>query len=151
MPAAPGRFLKSVQNFFQTVVRVVFGEIHWQPPIWLRPIGRFIQGHRIAVSLVSLCVLASATALYVFEHLPQPEFSKVYATAPDITPLEKDLRPKPATIVFAKSGAPLSKSCATGNLPMTPSLAGAWKSKHDNTLVFSPASDWPLATSVKSS
>jgi len=146
MPAAPGRFLKSLKNFFQTVVRVAFGEIHWQPPIWLRPIGRFIRGHRIAVSLVTLCVLASATALYVFEHLPQPEFSKVYATAPDITPLEKDLRPKPATIVFDKSVVPLSKIGATVNLPMTPSLAGEWKWKYDNTLVFSPATDWPPAT-----
>src|SRR5260370_18337343 len=146
MPAAPGRFLKSVQNFFQTVVRVVFGEIHWQPPIWLRPIGRFIQGHRIAVSLVTLCVLASAIAVYVFEHLPQPEFSKVYATAPDITPLERDLKPRPATIVFDKSVVPLSKIGAPVNLQMTPSLAGEWKWKNDNTLVFSPATDWPPAT-----
>src|SRR5258708_1707070 len=146
MQAAPAVFLTPLKTFSQPFVGVAFGEIHWQPPIWSRPIGRFIQGHRIAVSLVTLCVLASAIAVYVFEHLPQPEFSKVYATAPDITPLEKDLKPKPATIVFDKSVVPLSKIGATVNLPMTPSLAGEWKWKYDNTLVFSPATDWPPAT-----
>jgi len=146
MPAAPGRFLKSLQNFFQTVVRVVFGEIHWQPPIWLRPIGRFILGHRIAASLVTLVILASAIAVYLFEHLPQPEFSKVYVTAPDITPLEKDLKPKPVTIVFDKSAVPLNKIGTTVKLQMTPSVAGEWRLKSDNTLIFLPATDWPPAT-----
>jgi hypothetical protein len=146
MPAAPGGFLKSVQNFFQTVVRVVFGEIHWQPPIWLRPIGRFIQGHRIAASLVTLVILASAVAVYFFEHLPQPQFTRVSVTAPDITPLEKDLKPKPVIIAFDKSAVPLDKIGTTVNLQMTPSLAGEWKWQSDKALIFLPAADWPPAT-----
>src|SRR5260370_3660497 len=132
--------------FYDRVGGGASGGLLGHPPIWSRPIGRFIQGHRIAVALVTLCILACVIAVYVFEHLPQPEFSKVYATAPDITPLEKDLKPKPATIVFDKSVVPLSKIGATVNLPMTPTLAGEWKWKYDNTLVFSPATDWPPAT-----
>jgi hypothetical protein len=146
MPSAPGRFLKSIQTFFQTILRFIFGEIQWRPPIWLRPIGRFIVGHRILSSLAALGLVICACAVYFVQHLPQPQFSSFTVTPPEITPLEKDLKPNPATIVFRDSAAPLGKIDATVNLQMTPRLAGEWKWKNDRTLVFSPSEDWPPNT-----
>ena len=146
MAAAPGRILKSIQTFFRVILRFVLGEIHWRPPIWLRPIGRFTQGRPIAVSLGALGILACAAGVYVFQHLPQPEITGFSVTPPDVTPLAKELKPKPATIVFEKSAAPLGKVGETVNLQMKPGLAGEWKWTNDRTLVFSPAADWPPGT-----
>ena len=138
MPSAPGRFLKSIQSFFLTILRFVFGEIQWRPPIWLRPIGRFILGHRILCSLATLGIVVCGVAVYYVEHLPQPQFNSFTVRPPDVTPLEKELKPNPATIVFRDSAAPLGKIGATVNLQMTPRLAGEWHWKNDRTLVFSP-------------
>ena len=146
MSAAPGRILRSIQTFFQTIIRFVFGEINWRPPIWSRPIGRFSRGHPIAVSLSALGIIVCAVGIYVFQHLPRPELASFTVTPPGITPLEKELKPKPAAIVFEKSAAPLGKVGATVNLQMTPSLAGRWKWENDRTLVFSAAADWPPST-----
>src|ERR1700722_133891 len=146
MPSAPGQILKSIQTFFQTIVRFVFGEIQWHPPIWLRPIGRFVRSHPILCSLATIGIVLCAFAVYFVEHLPQPQFSSFTVTPPDITPLEKDLKPNPATILFRDSAAPLGKIGATVSLQMTPRLAGEWKWKNDRTLVFSPAADWPANT-----
>src|SRR5215475_3946308 len=146
MPSAPGRILKSIQTFFLTILRFLFGEIHWRPPIWLRPIGRFTLSHRILCSLATLGIVVSGLAVYYVEHLPQPQLNTFAVRPPDVTPLEKDLRPNPATIVFRDSAAPLGKIGATVNLQMTPHLAGEWKWKNDRTLVFSPSEDWPPNT-----
>jgi alpha-2-macroglobulin len=146
MPSAPGRFLKSIQTFFQTILRFIFGDIHWRPPIWLRPIGRFIGGHRILCSLATLGIVICGLAVYYVEHLPQPQVNSFTVKPPDVTPLEKDLKPNPATIVFRDSAAPLGKIGATVNLQITPRLAGEWKWKNDRTLVFSPSEDWPPNT-----
>src|SRR6201997_638341 len=146
MPSAPGRILKSIQTFFLTILRSVFGEIHWRPPIWLRPIGRFILSHRILCSLATLGIVLCGLAVYYVEHLPQPQFSSFTVRPPDVTPLEKDLKPNPATIVFRDSAAPLGKIGSTVNLQMTPRLGGEWKWKNDRTLVFSPSEDWPPNT-----
>jgi uncharacterized protein YfaS (alpha-2-macroglobulin family) len=146
MPSAPDRFLKSIQTFFLTILRFIFGEIQWRPPIWLRPIGRFILSHRILCSLATLGIIICGAAVYYVERLPQPQFNGFYVRAPEITPLEKDLKPNPATIVFRDSAAPLGKIGATVNLQMTPRLGGEWKWKNDRTLVFSPSEDWPPNT-----
>ncbi|MBV8101536.1 MAG: hypothetical protein JOZ31_20525, partial [Verrucomicrobia bacterium] len=146
MPSAPGRILKSIQTFFLTILCFIFGEIQWRPPIWLRPIGRFILGHRILCSLATLGIVVCGLAVYYVEHLPQPQFNSFTVRPPDVTPLEKDLKPNPATIVFRDSAAPLGKIGATVNLQMTPRLAGEWKWKNDRTLVFSPSEDWPPNT-----
>jgi hypothetical protein len=146
MPSAPGRILRSIQTFFQTIIRFIFGEIQWRPPIWLRPIGRFVLNHRILCSLATLGIAICAFAVYFVEHLPQPQFCGFTAYVPDVTPLEKDLKPNPATIVFQSSAAPLGKIGSTVNLQMTPHLAGEWKWKNDRTLVFLPSEDWPPNT-----
>ena len=146
MPSSPGRILKSIQTFSQIILRFIFGEIQWRPPIWLRPIGRFILGHRILCSLATLGMVICGFAVYFVEHLPQPQFTSFTVRPPDITPLEKDLEPNPATIVFRDSAAPLGKIGAAVNLQMTPHLAGEWKWKNDRTLVFSPSEDWPPNT-----
>src|ERR1700756_4516809 len=146
MPSAPGRILKSIQTFFQTILRFVFGEIQWRPPIWLRPIGRFSLSHRILSLLATLGIVICGVAVYYVEHLPQAQFNSFTVRPPDITPLEKDLKPNPATIVFRDSAAPLGKIGSTVNLQMTPRLGGEWKWKNDRTLVFSPSEDWPPNT-----
>jgi|GEM_PF-2990070 len=146
MPSAPGRILKSIQTFLLTILRFIFGEIHWRPPVWLRPIGRFILSHRILCSLATLGIVVCGLAVYYVEHLPQPQFNSFTVRPPDVTPLEKDLKPSPATIVFRDSAAPLGKIGATVNLQMTPRLTGEWKWKNDRTLVFSPSEDWPPNT-----
>jgi len=146
MPSAPGRILKSIQTFFQTIIRFIFGELQWRPPIWLRPIGRFVLGHRILCSLATLGILICGFAVYFVEHLPQPQFCNFTVRLPEITPLEKELKPNPATIVFQYAVAPLGKIGATVNLQMTPRLAGEWKWKNDRMLVFSPSEDWPPNT-----
>jgi alpha-2-macroglobulin len=112
--------LKSIQTFFQTILRFIFGEIQWHPPIWLRPIGRFIGGHRILSTLATLAIVVCGLGVYYVEHLPQPIFNTFTVRPPDITPLEKELKPNPAAIVFRDSAAPLGKIGATVNLQMTP-------------------------------
>jgi alpha-2-macroglobulin len=146
MPSAPGRILKSIQTFFQTILSFIFGEIQWRPPIWLRPIGRSIGGHRILWSLATLGIVICAFAVYFVQHLPQPQFCGFTAYVPEITPLEKELKPNPATIVFQYSAAPLGKIGLTVDLQMTPHLAGEWRWRNDRTLVFSPSEDWPPNT-----
>jgi len=146
MPAAPGHFLKSVQTFFRTILNFIFGEIQWCPPIWLRPITGFCRNHRILVSLGFLGLLICGAGVYAVLHLPQPEFTGLTVTPPAITPLEKELHPQPATIVFEKSAAPLGKIGAKVDLQITPKVAGEWKWTNDRTLTFTPAGDWPPAT-----
>ncbi|MBV8275673.1 MAG: hypothetical protein JO170_10515, partial [Verrucomicrobia bacterium] len=146
MPSAPGRILKSIQTFFQTILSFIFGEIQWRPPIWSRPIGRFIKSHRILSSLATLGIVVCGSTVYFVQHLPQPQFNSFTVRPPDITPLEKDLKLNPATIVFQDSAAPLGKIGAAVDLQMTPHLTGEWSWKNDRTLVFSPSEDWPPNT-----
>ena len=161
-------------DFFGTVLGGIFGSPSaWQPPAWwqafVAPI--VVQGQRFAdhlranparaslvASIVLLLVATSLIGWRWWQSRPVPETVAYTVSAPARTcyecEQESDRTPKPLTVRFEKSVAPLAlvgKDMPSENplLTMLPAQAGIWHWDDDKTLRFQPAQDWPVGAKLK--
>jgi hypothetical protein len=81
---------------------------------------------------------------------PPPDKVVLSLTPPGPTPLREGATPDVLLVNFSGSAAPLSAvgKVVSSGVKLTPSLAGTWAWRNDRTLVFTPASDWPVGQEV---
>ena len=138
------------------LLRTLFGEFSWTPPVWLRRIGprRVIWG--LAVSLVAAGLVAAGYLYY--QSLPKPLRVAMTVRPPGITAIVNDeLKPSPVRLDFGylpnpDGPAPPALSAARLDLigdpldtgvELRPTIPGTWRFETENRLVFEPAEDWP--------
>ncbi len=156
--------LQSVKNgsaklfgFLGRVLRALFGSLSYEPPTWLRFIGRGIAkagrwliGHpkHVAASLAVLAVLSFAgwRGYKWYEARPKPVEMSVRIEAPDATRIEENAKPDVLRIHFGASAAPIEKvkKPVTAGLTLEPAVPGAWEWTTDKILTFTPKQDWPV-------
>ena len=162
--------LRALLDVAGRLVGLLFGQITWSAPPWLRGIGRcfrelgrHISAHRRgwSASILTLLALAGSTwygMRWWESHKPRvvayEEVQKVVvswtvpqAAAPVVA--DKDLKPAPFTVRFSLPSSPLEK---TGKEPgsgvaMKPHIPGKWLWTDNRTLTFTPdALHWKPAT-----
>lgn len=133
-----------------TVVGALFGQ--WQPPFWLRAIGRGVLNlgskaraypRRAGGGVLGLVLLAAAGfyGWQWYSNLPQPHTVGYSLHKPNLT----DYTQQPAVVDnlqvrFAESVAPLAAigKPVTAGITLKPAVAGAWRWSDDRTLLFTP-------------
>ncbi|MES2684437.1 MAG: alpha-2-macroglobulin [Pseudomonadota bacterium] len=161
-------------DFLGTVLGGVFGSpAAWQPPAWWQAFVSPVvaQGHRLAdhiranparaslAATIALVLIAgSVLGWRWWQAQPKPETVAYSVSAPQRTcyecEQESDRVPKPLTVRFEKSVAPIAlvgKDLPSEKSPltMTPAQAGVWHWDDDKTLRFQPAADWPVGAKLK--
>lgn len=161
-------------DFFGTVLGGFFGTpTSWKAPAWwqafVAPIvtqgQRFVDHLRAnparASLVASIVLLTIATGLIGWrwwQSRPVPETVAYSVNAPQRTcyecEQEGDRGPKPLTVRFEKSVAPIALvgKDLPGDKPlltMLPAQAGTWHWDDDKTLRFQPAQDWPVGGKFK--
>ena len=140
----------------------LFGRLSWEPPLWIRAVGRGVRGvggamvrhpGRTAAAFVAL-VLLTGGGVYLrrwYQSLPKPLLVQVAVTAPGLTPLEERRRPQPLFVDFDASAAPLDRidKVITGGISLSPAIAGTWRWQGDQRLTFVPQKDWPVGQSYE--
>lgn len=163
----PTKIIRLLQTFvifigrlFVKLMVLLFGHWQWRAPEWLRWIGRgLIKGWRWVrtypkrsgtIAVLTAAIIAAAIGGYRwYEHLPKPIETTLTVTAPSLTTWD-DTKGKfvtqPLQVEFSDSAAPLQAigQAVKQGIVITPNIAGAWAWKSDKTLVFQPASDWPV-------
>ena len=135
----------------------VFGKLHWQRPIWLELLStanskafdwiKHNPRRATKFGLITLGLLvAGGGAWYGYNLIPKPELITLTVTDPPRTQQEEDnAKPQPLILSFSASAAPLDKvGKEVDGLRMKPAMAGRWYWRNDSTLVFDPATDWPV-------
>lgn len=141
-------------NAWTRATQAVFGRMAWTPPPWIAAlIARIRQRPGLYLGSLLGLILAAWLAHWLVTR-PKPVIPgalSVELHAPEPTDYER----KPPTVhrlslTFSDSAAPLKQ---IGNAPvgvsLTPELKGAWTWEDDKTLVFVPATDWPVKTKYK--
>jgi len=134
--------------------RRVVGDWQWQPPPWLQATFGFLKRQPPKHYFAAFAVVVVLALGYAWATRPKvipPGALAVSVTAPQLT----DYSQTPIVVdslklQFTGSAAPIS---AVGKEPagvtMEPTLAGAWKWSDDKTLLFKPATDWPVGQHYK--
>ena len=138
--------------------RRVFGE--WQPPAW---IGRSIAwarakpGPRIGLPVAALVLIALAAWWFTREVPPPPDAITVAVEAPGVTnyaetpiviaPLR--LRFSAPVAALDSVGADEGTAAAIEGIELKPAIAGRWAFEDEQTLIFTPAEDWPVGGSFE--
>lgn len=149
--------LGKVGGFFRRLLRTLFGSVSYDPPGWLRWIGRtlasafgWLRGHprHVAAGVVMLAVLGFAgfKGYKWYESRPKPTEMSVRLYAPEPTKIEDNAKPDPLRLIFGGSAAPLEKikkQIQTG-VEIEPAVPGSWEWSNDKVLVFTPKQDWPV-------
>ena len=129
--------------------RRVLGDWHWQPPPWIGAARGTLaaQPPQRLGAIAALLLLTLLAGWLVLRPRPIPPGAlTVRVYAPHLTDYSKT----PAvvdtlTLAFSGSAAPIKDvGAAPRGLLMTPALAGTWSWSDDRSLVFKPASDWPV-------
>lgn len=142
--------------------RTVLGDVQWSPPAWPRRVAEavlqfagFVRAHPrhsagVAGAVVAV-VLASVLGWRWYESRPKPVEYSVSVSAPERTCIECDPpgSPNPAVLTFSGSVAPLESvdkvvDPAEAGISIRPAIDGEWRWQDDQTLVFTPAGEWPL-------
>ncbi len=124
------------------LLTLIFGNISWQPPGWLR------EHRRAVVWITVLTLLASAGGWFGYDYyrkLPKPRTVAVSVDPPPVTKLEKELKPRPLLVRFDDSAARLDligKPLSAG-VRVEPAIEGTWRWTGDRCLELRPAQDWP--------
>jgi len=140
----------------------LFGDVHWQAPVWLRAtmeglvaaqryVAAWIERDRRRATLVVGVVLAVAAAglagKWWYDQLPKPVEVTYAVKDPARTRIEDpNARPDPVIVEFSASVATLAgvgKEVTTG-IQTSPAVEGVWTWTDDRTLVFQPKADWPV-------
>jgi alpha-2-macroglobulin len=125
-----------------------------------RGLARLLRVHPRRSLAACGALLLGAVAAYAgwrwYQALPRPVAYEVTVTAPQRTCLECEPpgRPNPLHLTFAGSVAPLAEAGkvidpARAGITLAPQMPGQWRWHDDRTLVFTPASEWPLGQSYE--
>jgi hypothetical protein len=133
----------------------VFGS--WVPPRWLRwcgrevePVGHWARAHKVkAAALVAAVVAAGVGAEYGWQwwkSRPKPLTVAVMVSEPGLTPIGDKLAPRPLSVRFSSSVAPLKAvgTVVKQGITLEPKLDGTWKWVSDRELELRPRDDWPV-------
>jgi len=133
----------------------IIGRWDWKPPSWPGWIGRKTTGgarylasdwKRAAIAVFAVCSVAGAWIWY--KNRPVPHYVAYTVTAPALTRYGDNgiASIRPLVVNFQESAAPLQqveKAVNTG-VGISPKFAGTWFWVDDQTLQFTPKSDWPV-------
>ena len=136
------------------LILFLIGDFSWKPPGWIaRPCGALAgwchRHRRQSVAILMLILAAAGGGWWRYEwekKQPKPVRISVYAEAPGITPLGKELTPSPLWIRFGASVAKVENHAGvpvTSGIRMQPPVEGVWKWATDMSLMFRPKNDWP--------
>lgn len=144
------------------LLKVVFGEVSWTPPAWLRRVDARRAGWRL-LALLGVTGLIAAGYLY-YQSLPKPLRVAITVRPPGLTAIVNDeLKSGPVRLDFgylpnpdvpsppALSAARLDlvgESLDTG-VELHPAMPGTWRFATENRLVFEPEEDWPANRSYR--
>jgi alpha-2-macroglobulin len=148
------------------ILRLFFGQLHYQAPAWLRWIGTKLSaafaylGTRFfnspikalaALAVIAALAYASMQGYAWYKNRPVPLTVKTSLTAPSRTVIEENLAPNPVIITFDHSVAPLELvgKVADKGITLMPKIAGEWKWMAENMLAFQPVADWPVGQEYK--
>jgi uncharacterized protein YfaS (alpha-2-macroglobulin family) len=103
---------------------------------------------RRMAALAALVLMASIVAgIWWYEQLPKPVRLTIDVKPPGRTPIEDpNGKPEPVWVRFSASAAPLAgvgKDVKNG-ITLSPPFEGVWRWDTDQTLTFTPKSDWPV-------
>ncbi|MCI4566526.1 MG2 domain-containing protein [Lysobacter sp. CFH 32150] len=127
----------------------IFGQVDWVPPGWLSALVAKVRTRpRLYLgSFAALIVVAGLGWWLATRPTPViPGALDVSVHAPDLT----DYTKTPATIdtlrvSFSGSAAPIEKvGSSPEGIVLQPEIKGTWSWTDDQTLVFTPAGDWPV-------
>lgn len=156
------RLLAGLLGLFLSLLSVFVGRFAWQAPGWLQALGRQAQrlltlaaAHRkqTLALLAGLAVLGGGGwyGWQWYQAQPKPMLFSFSVTEPGRTEIEYEGLPKPLTVEFSGSVAPLAhigKTVTTG-ITMEPAIAGAWTWTSGNRLDFQPKTDWPVGSEYR--
>ncbi len=136
------------------LILFLIGDFSWKPPGWIaRPCGALAgwchRHRRQSVAILMLILAAAGGGWWRYEwekKQPKPVRISVYAEAPGITPLGKELTPSPLWIRFGASVAQVENHAGvpvTSGIRIEPPVEGVWKWATDMSLMFRPKNDWP--------
>lgn len=150
------------------LARLVFGELAWQPPGWLkraaasarkstRQASNYARQNPAMASAIAVAALAAVAAGWFgwrwYQNRPRPVETTFVVTAPPRTCYECEPpgSPNPLLVQFDASAAALSQvgkdvDPALQAIEMRPQAKGTWHWDDDRTLRFQPAEDWPIGT-----
>ena len=147
---------RRVAGVFLTVVGAVFGQ--WQPPSWLRAVGRGVANlggkaraypRQTGAGVLGLALLAGAGVYgwHWYSNLPQPHTASYSLHKPNLTDYSQ---PTPVVdnvqVRFSESVALLAAigKPVTEGITLKPEVAGTWRWADDRSLLFVPDKDWPI-------
>lgn len=127
----------------------IFGQVDWIPPAWLAALIAKIR-LRPNLYLGSFAALIAVAGLgYWLVMRPTPVIPgalEVSVHAPILTDYTKmPVKIDTLRLSFSGSAAPIAKVGASPDgVTLQPEIKGAWAWAGDQTLVFTPAGDWPV-------
>lgn len=156
-------FFKSLISHVNSLLHLVFGNVIWTAPAWVKLLGSKIKEfflyarlhpRRIFLwsGLAALAVGAVIFASLWYKHLPKSVKITFEVKAPPLTKLvEEKWQVEPLSIIFNASVAPLDKvgKTVTSGVEISPKIEGEWKWEGDRRLTFLPKSDWDVGKEYK--
>src|ERR1700690_1535184 len=147
-------------NPILNLIRKVFGDVQWKPPVWIPWTGRQFNDSvrwlradlkRIVAAAVVLVAVAAGLAWYKLR--PRPHYVEYTVTAPALTTYDDKGVPTIDTlkVEFTEPAAPLASldKRLTSGIQISPTFAGKWNWLDDKHLQFTPAADWPVDASFR--
>ena len=134
---------------------VAFGR--WDPPPWLRRIGRgcgrggvWAWGHKLKAACLIVAVAGASVGgrygWHWWKTRPKPATVAVNVVEPGLTPIGEKTTPRPLRVEFSASSAPLKAvgTVVKKGITVEPKLDGTWKWVSDRELELHPHDDWPV-------
>ncbi len=168
LPSHSRRPVRAVFGMVRGLLRAVFGEVSWRPPVWASAYASSVRARPGRFLLLPLLVIAALAAgswqwrrWQQSRPKPRPEILVVAKIiAPEAAPLPekgKRVTPKPLAIEFDAVAIPIttrlddkrSAPAAPGIARLEPELAGKWMWSGDRRLSFFPDDDWPADTALR--
>ncbi|UXN04868.1 alpha-2-macroglobulin [Bartonella sp. HY406] len=151
-------FFKAIYSFFAKILSLIFGNVSWVPPFWLRPIcklfsliGCFFKRYtKSAIASVFVLIVAIGAGIggwIWYQNQPLPYMVSYDYSNPPLSDYDKKgVKTYPLTIEFSDSVAPIDKVNTTieEGVSLSPQIKGTWHWSNDKVLTFKPQQDWPI-------
>jgi len=150
----PVRLLRGLGWLLAFLLRPIFGNVAWSAPAWVTATGKAARQHPLKFTGTIAGVLLLAAAGWFGWHWwvnrPKPAepnritFEVVAPAVTDYSEARPDIHP--LEIRFSGSAARIESlgKPVTDGIALEPRQGGQWKWQDDRTLVFTPATDWPV-------
>lgn len=131
-----------------SLFRLLFGEVHWTYPGWIRVIIDFVfHNKKVFLSFLGIIFIVSISSIG-FEiwksKQPQPIKFSVSGSTPKSKSFDENAKPNNLYMYFGGSVAPLSQigKEIRNNIEIIPEIKGQWQWYSENQIVFEPIEDW---------